>query len=150
MKDNNITQEAAETKLRSMIRWQNEGDPGALGTIMKPRFESFDLEKTTLVCSFLTEDWSRNPNGVVHGGIISAMLDTIMGTMSVWHSGKPTPTVMLQISYIRPVPLKKRIYVRANITNAGRTLVHTTSEAWLEGSPEKIVATAVGSYFVTE
>lgn len=150
MRDNNISQEAAENKIRSMIKWQNDGDPGALGTMLKPRYESFNLEKMTLTCSFLTEDWSRNPNGVVHGGIISAMLDTIMGTVSVWHSGKPTPTVMLQTSYIRPVPLRQRVYICAHITNAGRTLVHTTGEAWMEEKPEKIVATAVGSYFVTE
>jgi uncharacterized protein (TIGR00369 family) len=151
MRDNNITQEQAENKLKSMVKWQNDGDPGALTTMLKPRFESFDLKKLTLTCSFLTEDWSRNPNGVVHGGIIASMLDTVMGTLSTWNSGTvPTPTVMLQVSYIRPVPLNTRVYIRAHITNTGRTLSHTTGDAWLESAPGKTVATAVGSYFVTE
>ena len=150
MTDQSLLQKEAENKIKSMIKWQNDGDPGALGTMLKPRFESFDFENRTLICSFETQDWTRNPNGVMHGGIMTAMLDTIMGTLSVWHSKGPTPTVMMQTSFLRPAPLRQRIYVCAHITNAGKTLVHVEGEAWMEERPEKLVATAVGAFFVTE
>lgn len=114
---------------------------------LSTRFEDCNAQEMTMTCSFPCEDWGANRIGRIHGGVVSAMLDQAMGLLCFAVTHRVLPTVELQISYLRPTELNARLYVKSRAVSTGKTFWHINCEAWMEGTPEKTVATASGVYF---
>ena len=146
MQEQFITQEKVERFLSKCIQWTNEAAVGSLINGLHPRLDSYDIATNSAITSYPTSEWGKNPNGVIHGGIIASMLDTAMGSLTSCVAGKNTPTISLQISYLCPVPLGDRFVARAHITKCGNTVIYTIAEAWMESRPDTLVATAQGIY----
>lgn len=84
----------------------------------------------------------------MHGGAIATAMDIIMGSLTFYMCGEHiTPTINLNISYERPIPMGKRLVVETICLSCGKTMAYTTARAWVEGTPEKIVASASGTYY---
>lgn len=117
--------------------------------MMALRFERCDYEGRTLTVSMAAEPWMTNPLGVMHGGLVSSALDSAMGSLSSWWTGgaKRTPTVTMQTTFLRPVPLSGRVFLKSHLISGGRTLNHLSAELWAEGDEGRTLATATGSYF---
>lgn len=138
-----------ELSLRGFIDQLNFGAPGSIDEGMALRFESCDIGEMSLVASFVGQPWMQNPVGNVHGGIIGTAFDEAIGTLAFFSAGdRMAPTVSLQVSYIRPVPLERRVFIRSWVTSSGKTLINAMAEAWLDGEEDSLVATATASYFV--
>ena len=115
---------------------------------MRSRYESCDFEKKTLLLSFPVEEYMRNPAGVMHGGAVAGALDITMGSLTFYMCGEYlTPTINLNVSYERPIPTGKRLFVEAACFSSGKTMAYASARAWVEGAPEKIVATGAGTYY---
>ena len=115
---------------------------------MKSRYERCDFETKTLILSFPVEEYMRNPAGVMHGGAVAGAMDITMGSLTFYMSGENlTPTITMNVSYERPIPTGKRLFVEATCLSCGRTMAYASSRAWVEGAPEKIVASASGTYY---
>ena len=115
---------------------------------IQPRFESCNFEKKTLIVSIAVEDFMRNTNGVMHGGAVATAMDTIMGSLTFYMCGEHlTPTINMNVSYERPIPLGKRLFIESTCLSCGKTMAYATARAWVEGTPEKIVASASGTYY---
>lgn len=114
--------------------------------MIKPRLLDCDAEAMTSVIGFPAMEWEINPNGVIHGGIVATMIDTAIGLTTIGITGTLTPTINLQISYLRPCPADGLIAVRSYITMLGGSVIHTRAEMYDTREPEKLVATAEGAY----
>lgn len=115
---------------------------------MKSHYESCNFAAKTLLLSFPVEEYMRNPAGVMHGGAVAGALDIAMGSLTFYMCGEfLTPTINMNVSYERPVPTGKRILVEATCLSCGKTMAYATARAWMEGAPEKIVASAAGTYY---
>ena len=109
---------------------------------------SCDYEKRVLVLKIEPKPWMANPYGVIHGGVTAAMLDMTMGTLSRYLSGGGmTPTVSMTVNYLRPAPMDRPIWLRAEMTKLGATLSHTIGTAWAEGDEDAPVCTATAVYY---
>mgnify|MGYP004690967207 CR=1 FL=1 len=116
--------------------------------MLTPALLECSYEDKTVTFSFAVEPWMSNPQGIVHGGITASVLDFAMGFLCRYCSdGNMTPTVDMQIAYLRPIPLEGHIAVKARCVMSGRTIARTTAEAWSDARPGKICATASGTYF---
>ena len=114
--------------------------------MLKPQLLECSYEDKSSVIGFPAMDWEQNPNGVIHGGIIATMMDTAIGLTTIGVTGTLTPTINLQVSYLRPCPADGLIAVRSYITMLGGSVVHTRAEMFDTREPEKLVATAEGAY----
>lgn len=87
-----------------------------------------------------------NPNGVVHGSVPYAMIDTAMGAaaMSVLAEGRFCATIDIHTRYLSAVS-QGTIEVEAVVRRAGRRIVHLDATASVAG---KEIVTAVGSFAV--
>lgn len=88
----------------------------------------------------------EGPPGMVHGGIVAAYLDEILGATCVRSTGRPALTGELTVRYVRPVPLETPLVgLGWLVTDHGR---YVDVEARLEelgtGTP---LATARGRFF---
>lgn len=89
-----------------------------------------------------------NPNGVVHGAVLFALVDTAMGksTMSVIDEpGRYCASIEVSLRFIRPA-VGGRITATATVVKRGRSVVHLDSRV-VEGDG-RLVATAAGTFAV--
>lgn len=144
------SREGMERAFRAYFAYAREHFGGTFNGMLGAEFVSCDYETKTLRVAMDTQDWMTNPSQMVHGGVTASLLDFTMGLLARYcGTGYMTPTISMEVSYLRPAPLNRRIYVEAQATMAGFTICHATAKAWAEGTPEKPIATASGAYYIT-
>lgn len=90
---------------------------------------NWDAESMEMISAFVTDEEMGNPVGNLHGGVIATIFDHGLGAAGACFSGGGfTPTVALNVEYLRPVPVGERLYVHAVVTKSGRTLIHVCGE----------------------
>lgn len=89
-----------------------------------------------------------NPNGVVHGAVLFALVDTAMGksTMSaIDEPGRYCASIEVSLRFIRPA-VAGRLTATATVVKRGRNVVHL--DARVVGDDERLIATAAGTFAI--
>lgn len=90
-----------------------------------------------------------NPNGVVHGAVLFALVDTAMGkaTMNAIEPGRFCASIEVSLRFIRPATAGQLTAV-ANVVKQGRSVVHL--DARVLGDDERLIATAAGTFAIID
>ena len=86
--------------------------------------------------------------GVIHGGAMSALMDTCGGASVFMHpeNAGASVTLDLRIDYMRSAKPGERIYAESHCLHATRTVAFVRVTAWAGDQKEEIVATATGAF----
>jgi uncharacterized protein (TIGR00369 family) len=112
------------------------------------RFLGFSVEaidKGWAVLRFKAGTQHKQIHGVVHGGILAALADTVgaMAAYTVVPRGTGIATIEMKINYLEPVPIG-RVRAEARVLRAGRNFVVTECDVFtLSG---KLAAKALITY----
>lgn len=90
-----------------------------------------------------------NPNGVAHGAVLFALVDTAMGkaTMSTVDAGQYCASVELSLRFIRPAS-EGDLIAEATVVKRGRSIAHL--EARVHDSTDRLIATSAGTFAVLD
>lgn len=88
-----------------------------------------------------------NPNGVVHGAVLFALVDTAMGkaTMQVVDEGNYCASVEVQLRFVRSA-VRGSIEAEAVVLKRGRHVVHL--QANVHDTDRRLIATGSGTFAV--
>lgn len=111
----------------------------------------FDIDETgpgEAAAVLELDDRHLNPNGVVHGAVLFALIDTAMGaaTMSTLPDGQACASIEVQVRFLSPVA-SGRLRAATRVLRAGRRVVQLESRVHVDSANEP-VAVATGSFAV--
>ena len=125
--------------------------PTEFGDFALKRFLGMELsgdEAGVGVAQVVVGDEHLNPNGVVHGAVLFALVDTAMGkaTMSVIEEAtRYCASIEVSLRFIRPA-VAGQLVATATVVKRGRNLVHL--DATVSGDDERLIATAAGTFAI--
>lgn len=117
-------------------------------------FELIDFGPKWAKCKITLKDELRNPNGVMHGGVIATLMDAAitqsMLMTDVYQEIRDTrgqmTTVDLRVKYLRPVS-EGVAMCEAEVTHLGRRIGHAS--AVVKNDDGKVVATGDSIIIIT-
>ena len=111
-------------------------------------FEVFPENDGTGKGQLIISERHLNPNGVVHGGALFALIDTAMGAslMQRLEEGEICATVQISMNYLRPV-VAGVVECEARVVSKGRRFANVRGELYVK---EKLVGTADGNFAIMQ
>ncbi len=89
--------------------------------------------------SFAVNDYTANMAGVLHGGILYAMLDVACFTAvsPTLHPGERVVSHDTQFSVLSAAPRGSTVFVDSRVDKRGRKVVFSRAEAWIDVDGER-------------
>lgn len=107
----------------------------------------FRLEQNTVVADFQPRNEHQGYPGVIHGGIVAAVLDEALGRTSVLGNNQEwTMTGRLEVRYRRYVPFGPLLRVRATLDLERRSGFRASGLLMLADDESAVLAEAHGTF----
>lgn len=143
-----ISQQELERRVREEAAHRKQL-PG-MSSMLSLDIESVDAGRKELVTAFTAAPWAENVNGTVHGGIITAAIDSTMGIFSRGMAyPRRGPTLNLNVNFLKPVRIGETMYTRVKLLRQGRNLMWMQAVSWTTDE-EKLCASAEGTFYILD
>src|SRR2546427_782337 len=107
----------------------------------------FQLDQNTIVADFQPREEHQGFPGVIHGGIVAAVLDEALGRTSLLGNNQAgTMTGRLEMRYRRYVPYGPLLRVRASLDMERRRLFQASGVLTLADDESMVLAEAHGTF----
>ena len=110
-----------------------------------------DVEVGRVVFECTPDESAYNPIGVVHGGLVCTLADSVVGcaVQTTLEAGVAYTSVDLNVSYLRPVTVDSgRLRAVGRVTKPGRRVAFASAEVF--DANDKVVATATSTLLVMD
>ena len=107
----------------------------------------FRVEGDSVVADFQPREEHQGFPGIIHGGIVAAVLDESLGRTSLLGEHPEwTMTGRLEVRYRRYVPYGPQLRVRARLTTDRRRMLQATGVLTLSNDESAVLAEAQGTF----
>ena len=140
--ENETEQAFMEKVLNAVFSEKSDALRSRVNDKLDPQFVSCSAQDRSLSVSFGVQEWMLNPNGTLHGGILTTAVDMGMCVLARYFARKRVMvTAQLSMNFLRAIRPEDifTVHVVADHTGRRSTVVH----AWVSvSSSEKYAATA--------
>jgi uncharacterized protein (TIGR00369 family) len=105
----------------------------------------FEWDGKEVKAKFTPGEYHQGWSGLVHGGIISCLLDEAMSYAALY-AGVNSLTARMQTRFKRPLPIDEPLTVTGSVTRKTRRLVETKAE--LKLADDTLVAESTATMFI--
>jgi len=102
-----------------------------------------DREKQTLKTTFVASPTYQGWDGIVHGGILSTLLDEAMAKL-VYELGYQAVTASIEIKFKKPAPILEPLWVYGQVTEVSRRLIR--AKAHITKDDGTILAVGISTF----
>jgi len=102
-----------------------------------------DQERQTLKTTFVASPTFQGWDGIVHGGMISTLLDEATAKL-VYELGYPAVTASLEIRFKKPAPILSPLLVYGEITEVSKRLIRAKARITKEDGT--VLATGISTF----
>jgi len=172
LEDNNSDATEFRSQNEKTITWHDPLATAAIGATMSGRqflegvrdgvipaapiatLMNFSIEEVgdgRVVFGCVPDESHYNPIGMVHGGLVCTLADTVLGCSvhSLLEAGVAYTSIDLSVSYLRPVFADgTKLLAVGQVTKLGRRVAFATAE--IVDANNKMVATATGSVLIMD
>ncbi len=118
-----------------------------LGNPIGLHLDNFEIEDGRLIARFRPRREYSGFAGILHGGIVAALLDESMAWSAMLLESTFVVTANLELKYRKPPPADAEYEVRASIEERRGRRLRIAGEALVQGS---VIAQANGLFLATE
>lgn len=108
---------------------------------------TFEPRGDEMVGEFLPRDYHQGYQGMVHGGILSVLLDEVMAHV-LKQRGKKALTVRMEIQFKQIARVGERLRIKGRLLRERGKILELEAEVWTED--EVLVASATGKWMQVE
>lgn len=143
--ENQTEQEFMEKILSSVFSEKTVEMDGRINDQLDPQFVACDAQNRSMSIAFQAREWMLNPNGTLHGGMLSTCVDMAMSVLSRYLSKKRLMvTAQLSMNFLRSVQRDEVFTVHVTADHVGRRSVIVHAYVSIDGCEKKAcTATAV-------
>ncbi len=102
-----------------------------------------DKEKQTLKTTFVASPTYQGWDGIVHGGIVSTLLDEAMANL-IYELGYQAVTASIEIRFRKPAPILEPLLVYGEVTEVSKRLIR--ARAHIAQEDGEILATGTSTF----
>ena len=117
-----------EERVQEIIANVRHRGGGMLSNMLEPEYLDCDPKNKKTRIRYKRFKWEENGRGEVHGGVISAMLDTAMGVTAMAFLDHDVSTADMSISFIRPFD-RRSFIIESEVIHLGRRIVRLSGRA---------------------
>ncbi len=139
---------------RDPLTWMREMQTGSVPTPPAARLMGFDcveVDDGRIVFTMRAEEWMANPTGVLHGGMVSTLLDTVLtlAVQSQLPKERYCTTLDLHVHMVRPIlPNGQTVTGEGIAVHVGTTI--GTAEGRAHDANGKLVAHATATLAILD
>ncbi|MCR5481789.1 MAG: PaaI family thioesterase [Clostridia bacterium] len=139
-------QKRMEEHMEVTMRELNVDQKNIINGMMQCEYVSCNYEEMSTVMRFPVLPWQVNRVGVLHGGMYCTAFDLAMAVIARFAAQSNfTPTVGIEVKFIRPAKEGQHLLVKTRATACGRRISQFFCEAVIEETG-KLAATATSVY----
>lgn len=117
---------------------------GMLNDMIDPQYVDCNPEKKSCRVRYKKFKWEDNGRGEVHGGVISAMMDTTMGINAIALTDGAVSTADMNVSFLKPFRGRSFI-IESEAVQVGSRVIRLEARAYDEETG-KCLALSTGSF----
>ena len=133
-----------EEKVQEIVVNIRQRGGGMLSNMMEPEYVSCDPERKMTTIRYKRFKWEENGRGEVHGGVISAMMDTSMGITAMAFLDHDVSTADMSICFIRPFG-GRTFLIESEVIHLGQRIVRLSARAFDEETG-KLLASGTSNF----
>ena len=130
-----------------MLRLEGQG-PHAdrFNGVLEPAFIGFDIEEKSVTMEFEVKRWHLNRGGILHGGMTSAFLDHMAGSVITAYDGTQCPTIDMDVRFYKSGHEGDILTCVGKIVAAGRKIFHIEVKLFNKATGD-LIAMCNSSYY---
>jgi len=113
---------------------------GQVNSLLAPEYLDCEIETKKLIIKYPVLSWELNMAGILHGGVISAMIDHSMACTCVAFTGSWCPTTDLSVSFIKSAREGETLHAYGKITDIEDNRLYLECELWNTDGSQLIAA----------